>query len=100
MENLRLKNWLKKIFVWSAITPTLARADDALPFESTMGVLEKAIAGPFLTSAAIVMVVVTCLMLAFGEWGDGFKRLLNIVLWLSVAFAGAQFIHTMFGHTP
>jgi type IV secretion system protein TrbC len=68
-----------------------------LPFVSTVTKLKDAISGPFLLSGAIIMVVATCLMLAFGEWGDGFKRMINVVLWLSVAFAAATFISTMFG---
>jgi type IV secretory pathway VirB2 component (pilin) len=42
------------------------------------------------------MVAVTCVMLAFGEWGDGFKRVINIVLWLSVAFSAVSFLNHMF----
>jgi type IV secretion system protein TrbC len=68
-----------------------------LPFESTLDMLQKSISGPVLTSISIIMVAVTCVMLAFGEWGDGFKRIINIVLWLSIAFAAVSFLNHMFG---
>lgn len=68
-----------------------------LPFESTLDMLQKSISGPVLTSMSIIMVAITCLMLAFGEWGDGFKKIINIVLWLSVAFAAVSFLTHMFG---
>jgi type IV secretion system protein VirB2 len=69
----------------------------SLPFDSVMQKLEGAISGDFLTATAIIMIIVTCLMLAFGEWGDGFKKIINIVLWLSVAFAAASFVTGLFG---
>lgn len=68
-----------------------------LPFVSTLNTFKEAISGPFLLSASIIMIVVTCIMLAFGEWGDGFKKMINIVMWLSIAFAATSFVTTMFG---
>ena len=103
MANLNLKNWLKKtsfyISLGSALLTSSAFASISgdLPFVSTMNTLKDAISGPFLLSASIIMIVVTCIMLAFGEWGDGFKKMINIVLWLSVAFAATSFITTLFG---
>lgn len=98
MNNLRLPNWLKAlIFGYSLVWINLANADSDLPFNSTMNRLRDSITGPFLMSTAIIMIVVTCLMLAFGEWGDGFKKLINIVLWLSIAFSATSFVTTLFG---
>lgn len=68
-----------------------------LPFTSTLTVLKNAVTGPFLLAAALIMIVVTCVMLAFGEWGDGFKKLINIVLWLSIAFGATSFVSSLFG---
>lgn len=99
MANLTLKNWLKTIVLSGFIFADniWATTTGDLPFVSTMKTLKDAISGPFLLAAAIIMIVVTCLMLAFGEWGDGFKKIINIVLWLSVAFAATSFITTLFG---
>ncbi|MFZ0219064.1 MAG: TrbC/VirB2 family protein [Candidatus Aquirickettsiella sp.] len=99
MSNLRLNDWLKSFFILCSMGwVSLASADtDAdLPFNSTMNLLKNAITGPFLMSVSIIMIVVTCLMLAFGEWGDGFKKLINIVLWLSIAFSATSFVTTLF----
>lgn len=76
---------------------TFAGSTGNLPFVSTMNMLKEAVSGPFLLASAILMIVVTCLMLAFGEWGEGFKKMINVVLWLSVAFAATSFVSTMFG---
>lgn len=95
MGNLNLRNLVKIVFGTSLFFTANAFAED-LPFVSTLDTLQKAISGPFLLSASIIMIVVTCIMLAFGEWGDGFKKMINIVLWLSVAFAVTSFITSMF----
>lgn len=102
MIALNLKNWLKKVvicFLLQLIVMMNAFASSVgdLPFDSTLNLLQQAISGPFLLSASIIMIVVTCLMLAFGEWGDGFKKIINIVMWLSIAFGAVSFIDTMFG---
>jgi type IV secretory pathway VirB2 component (pilin) len=102
MINSNLKNWPKKIVKLSTvnclgINSAFASSTGTLPFNSTMNTLKDAISGPFLLSAAIIMIVITCLMLAFGEWGDGFKKFINIVLWLSIAFGAVTFVTTMFG---
>lgn len=100
MENLYLKNWANKSLTLAGLLLTdkvFASSSGDLPFVSTMNMLKDAISGPFLLAGAIIMIVVTCLMLAFGEWGDGFKKMINIVMWLSIAFAATSFITTMFG---
>ena len=98
-----MKNYLKRLSLnmmssLTALLPSAAWAstDTDLPFDSTLDTLQKAISGPFLTYSAIIMIVVTCLMLAFGEWGDGFKKIITVVMWLSIAFAALTFIQDLF----
>ncbi len=99
MVQYSLKNWrsfsymLCIFFMTFLIShPAFAQSAGNMPFTSTMDVLKTAISGPFLKAASVIMIVVTCLMLAFGEWGDGFKKIITIVLWLSIAFAATSFI--------
>ena len=95
-----LKNWVSKSLALTGLFLTsdvFASSEGDLPFVSTMNALKADISGPFLLAGAIIMIVITCLMLAFGEWGDGFKKMINIVLWLSVAFMASGFVTTMFG---
>jgi type IV secretory pathway VirB2 component (pilin) len=105
MANLYLRNWRKNpcilggvMVVLSGYAPMVfASRVGGLPFNSTMNIIKDAISGPFLLAAAVIMIVITCLMLAFGEWGDGFKKLINMVLWLSVAFTATNFVTSLFG---
>lgn len=46
---------------------------------------------------AVILWVATCLMLAFGDWGDGIKRAVNIVFWLSLALSGSTGMTYLFG---
>ncbi|MFN7098228.1 MAG: TrbC/VirB2 family protein [Gammaproteobacteria bacterium] len=95
---LNLRNWRKKAVVAStSMLASSASFAASLPFDDTMGELQKAISGKFLTSVAVIMIVITCAMLAFGEWGDGFKKIINIVLWLSVAFGATTMVTSFFG---
>lgn len=99
MKYLNYKKSIKHFAVSALLMcsmPIHASTSSSLPFTSTLNKLKDAISGPFLLSAAIIMIVATCLMLAFGEWGDSFKRIINIVLWLSVAFGVTSFISTLF----
>lgn len=102
MTNFHLKRWGKAGLVglgmlFLGVPSAFAYGAGYLPFNSTMDTIKEAISGPFLMAAAIIMIVVTCLMLAFGEWGEGFKKLINIVLWLSIAFAATSFVTSVFG---
>jgi len=102
MANFHLKHWGKQSLVglsvlFADMQSALASTSSNLPFNSTMEIVKDAISGPFLLAASIIMIVITCLMLAFGEWGDGFKKMINIVLWLSIAFAATNFITSLFG---
>lgn len=102
MKNSNLTKLLNKligiILSWSFFfQKAWASSTSDLPFVSTLNTFKEAISGPFLLSASIIMIVVTCIMLAFGEWGDSFKKMINIVMWLSIAFAATSFVTTMFG---
>lgn len=104
MKNFYLKKWANFIFFtafgtvfFDPMSFASTTGTGSLPFESTLDMLQKSISGPVLTSMSIIMVAVTCLMLAFGEWGDSFKKIINIVLWLSVAFSSVSFLNHMFG---
>lgn len=101
MVNLHMKNWHKRIFAICVFTLLASKSAFAssigdLPFNGPMNILSTAISGPWLLAVSIIMIVITCVMLAFGEWGDGFKKIINMVMWLSVAFAATTFVTTMF----
>ncbi len=85
-------------FVFSLLSKN-AFADGDLPFAKSMTTLKTSIMDQWLPAASIIMFVVTCLMLAFGEHGEGFKRILTIVMWLSLAFGVGSFMSSMFNYS-
>ena len=46
--------------------------------------------------AAVVIIILTGLSLAFGDMGGGIRRLVQIVFGLSIAFAATSFFLTFF----
>ncbi|MCE3239269.1 MAG: conjugal transfer protein TrbC, partial [Gammaproteobacteria bacterium] len=59
--------------------------------------LQETISGPVLSAISVIMVVVTAVMMGFGEWGDGFKRLIQIVFWISIAAGASSLIGNIMG---
>lgn len=67
-----------------------------LPFNRTLDVFKT----NFLSGVFVILVILwvaTMLMMAFGEWGDGVKRILNILCWASLALAGPAGVSSLFG---
>lgn len=91
----------KKVSLFSlalvSLFPSLALAEISesnLKAVSQLQGLQQVISGPILTSIAVIMVVVTSVMLSMGEWGDGFKRLIQIVFWISIAAGASSMVAT------
>ena len=105
LTNRLLKKTAKKLLpiiaVSVALLPKIAMAAtqnfDDMSAVTQLTALQKTISGPILSAIAVIMVVVTSLMLAFGEWGDGFKRLIQIVFWISIAAGASSMIGNMIG---
>ncbi len=101
MANLFLKKWLK--YACSAIVLLMLFSVEAyasttkgdLPFNRAIDTF-KANFTTWVFGAAVVMWIGTCLMLAFGEFSSGLKQIINILFWLSLAFAAPAGISLLF----
>ena len=60
-----------------------------------VAVLES-VQGPVAKIVAVIIIIVTGLTLAFGETAGGFRRLIQIVFGLSIAFAASSFFLSFF----
>src|SRR5262249_54460858 len=100
MKNFNLKPWARFVFFGLSLLficlPTFASTTGDLPFNSTIQEFQNNFYG-WIAIAAIIIWVATCLLLAFGEWGDGMKKLLNILFWMSLALSGATAVPAIFG---
>ena len=72
-------------------------AGGAMPWEGPLNAVMASITGPTARIIAILIIVATGLTLAFGDVGQGFKKLLQILFGLAIAFAAATFFLPLVG---
>src|SRR6201997_3297013 len=75
--------------------PTYA-AGSNMPWEAPLQSILDSIQGPVAKIVAVIIIIVTGLTLAFGDTSGGFRRLIQIVFGLSIAFAASSFFLTFF----
>lgn len=86
----------------SVIAPMLLVSHSALaagsnmPWEQPLEQILDSVQGPVAKIVAVIIIIVTGLTLAFGETSGGFRRLIQIVFGLSIAFAASSFFLSFF----
>jgi type IV secretion system protein VirB2 len=83
------------VFVALATAPAYA-AGSNMPWEQPLTQILDSIQGPVAKVVSVIIIIVTGLTLAFGETSGGFRRLIQIVFGLSIAFAASSFFLTFF----
>ncbi|TIO07772.1 MAG: conjugal transfer protein TrbC [Mesorhizobium sp.] len=78
-----------------AIAPAHA-AGSSMPWEEPLQQILESIEGPVAKIVAVIIIIVTGLSLAFGDTSGGFRRLIQIVFGLSIAFAASSFFLSFF----
>ena len=61
-----------------------------MPWEEPLQQVLESVQGPVAKIVAVIIIIVTGLTLAFGETAGGFRRLIQIVFGLSIAFAASS----------
>jgi type IV secretion system protein VirB2 len=83
--------------VLSAILAAPAHAaGSGMPWEEPLQRILESVQGPVAKIIAVIIIIVTGLALAFGESSGGFRRLIQIVFGLSIAFAASSFFLSFF----
>ena len=82
-------------FVALVTAPAYA-AGSNMPWEQPLTQILDSIQGPVAKVISVIIIIVTGLTLAFGETSGGFRRLIQIVFGLSIAFAASSFFLTFF----
>ena len=79
------------------VAPEAAHAaGSGMPWEGPLTSILESIEGPVARIVAVIIIVITGLSLAFGETSGGFRRLIQIVFGLSIAFAATSFFLSFF----
>ncbi|MEZ2146397.1 TrbC/VirB2 family protein [Bradyrhizobium sp. DN5] len=81
--------------LWLASSPALA-AGSNMPWEQPLNQILQSVEGPVAKIIAVIIIIVTGLSLAFGDTSGGFRRLVQIVFGLSIAFAASSFFLLFF----
>ena len=71
-------------------------AGSNMPWEQPLQQILDSIQGPVAKIVSVIIIVVTGLTLAFGDTSGGFRRLIQIVFGLSIAFAASSFFLSFF----
>ena len=76
--------------------PTAFAAGSNMPWEQPLQQVLDSVQGPVAKVIAVIIIVTTGLTLAFGDTAGGFRRLIQIVFGLSIAFAASSFFLSFF----
>jgi type IV secretion system protein VirB2 len=79
-----------------ALTAPAYAAGSSMPWEAPLQKILESIEGPVAKIVAVIIIIVTGLTLAFGDTSGGFRRLIQIVFGLSIAFAASSFFLSFF----
>ena len=79
-----------------AIVTAAQAAGSGMPWEEPLQQVLESVQGPVAKIVAVIVIITTGLTLAFGESSGGFRRLIQIVFGLSIAFAASSFFLSFF----
>ncbi len=80
----------------SVISAPAFAAGSNMPWEQPLNQVLQSVEGPVAKIVAVIIIIVTGLTLAFGDTSGGFRRLIQIVFGLSIAFAASSFFLSFF----
>lgn len=72
-------------------------AGSGMPWESVLDQILQSITGPVAKVLSVIAILATGLAMAFGEGGGGMRKLLMVVMGLSISFAATSFFLPFFG---
>ena len=95
-----LYHWITTVTATVAVTimttPAALAAGSSMPWEAPLQKILDSVEGPVAKIIAVIIIIVTGLTLAFGDSSGGFRRLIQIVFGLSIAFAASSFFLSFF----
>ncbi len=84
------------LYVGLFMAPAAHAAGSSMPWEAPLTSILQSVEGPVARIVAVIIIIVTGLTLAFGDTGGGFRRLIQIVFGISIAFAASSFFLSFF----
>jgi type IV secretion system protein VirB2 len=94
---------LRRLFLFQLLVATVLlialpahAAGSGMPWEAPLETILESIQGPVARIVAVIIIIATGLTLAFGDTSGGFRKLVQIVFGLSIAFAASSFFLSFF----
>ena len=84
------------VIVSMMAAPAAQASGSSMPWEQPLQQILQSVEGPVAKILAVIIIIVTGLTLAFGDTSGGFRRLIQIVFGLSIAFAASSFFLSFF----
>ena len=96
--HLASRLWSRGVAFLAALLATAPAyaAGSNMPWEQPLQQILDSVQGPVAKIIAVIIIIVTGLTLAFGDTSGGFRRLIQIVFGLSIAFAASSFFLSFF----
>ena len=95
-RRFHINRWISLAAAAASLTLFLAAsawaAGSNMPWEQPLHQILQSIQGPVAKIIAVIIIIVTGLSLAFGDTSGGFRRLIQIVFGLSIAFAASSLL--------
>jgi type IV secretion system protein VirB2 len=82
--------------LYMVTTMSALAAGTGMPWEQPLQQILDSVQGPVAKIVSVIIIIITGLTLAFGETAGGFRRLIQIVFGLSIAFAASSFFLSFF----
>jgi type IV secretion system protein VirB2 len=84
------------VFVSLVFSPAAHASGSSMPWETPLNQILQSVQGPVAKIMSVIIITMTGLTLAFGDTSGGFRRLIQIVFGLSIAFAASSFFLSFF----
>jgi type IV secretion system protein VirB2 len=92
----RLSSMALPVAVMLMTAGTARASGSSMPWETPLQSILDSIQGPVSKIVAVIIIIFTGLALAFGDTSGGFRKLIQIVFGLSIAFAASSFFLSFF----
>lgn len=92
----RLATAVTVAVIAAMMAPAAHASGSSMPWEAPLQSILESIEGPVSKIIAVIIIIITGLTLAFGDTSGGFRRLIQIVFGLSIAFAASSFFLSFF----
>jgi type IV secretory pathway VirB2 component (pilin) len=77
-------------------TSSAGAAGSGMPWEAPLERILESVQGPVAKIVAVIIITVTGISLAFGDTSGGFRKMVQVVFGLSIAFAASSFFLSFF----